>query len=229
MVPSNVLQRTFKLKYRESVGTCFTIDIDGRQYLITAKHVLPGIANCDVVEIEQKGKWHQISIALVGACSDQIDIVVLALSQQISPMHLLPADSTGIYFGQDIYFVGFPFGLSADIGEDNAHFPIPFIKKGILSSIVHDAGGACILYLDGNNNPGFSGGPVVYPFNNQREQFRVASVVSGYRFDPQPVYINDQPTEAIARHNTGIVISYDIAHAVELIRNNPIGFSLPTS
>jgi hypothetical protein len=145
----------------------------------------------------------------------------IALPQQLSPTHVLTPDSKGIFFGQDIYFVGFPFGLGSEIGEANAHFPIPFIKKGVLSSIIRDSSGARVLYLDGNNNPGFSGGPVVFPLNGQREQFRVAGVGSGYRFDPQPVYVNDQPTQLIARHNTGIVISSDIDHAVETIRANP--------
>jgi hypothetical protein len=105
---------------------------------------------------------------------------------------------------------------------------VPFIKKGVLSSIDRDQAGTRVLYLDGNNNPGFSGGPVVFPLNEDRKKFRVAAVVSGYRFDPQPVFINDQPTRLVSRHNTGIIISYDISHAIDLIRVNPVGFLLPS-
>jgi len=227
MVPSNVIQRTFKLKYQDSLGTCFTIDVDGRQYLLTAKHVVPNIAAVDAVEVQNAGVWHSLPVALVGTCPDPIDIIVLALKQQLSPTHPLPADSNGIYFGQDIYFVGFPFGLGADMGAVNADFPVPFVKKGILSSIVRDPSGARILYLDGNNNPGFSGRPAVFALNEQRARFCVAPIVSGYRFDPQPVYVNDQATQLVSRHNTGIVISYDIIHAIDAIRANPIGFELP--
>ena len=35
------------------------------------------------------------------------------------------------------------------------------------------------------------------------------------------------PRELVSRHNTGIVISYDIIHAIDAIRANPIGFELP--
>src|ERR1039457_7430494 len=38
-VTSNVLRRTVLIQ-SSMVGTAFTIDVDGRQYLITAKHVI---------------------------------------------------------------------------------------------------------------------------------------------------------------------------------------------
>jgi len=42
MVPTNALQRTFHLRYREATATCFTIDVQDRQYIVTAKHCLFG-------------------------------------------------------------------------------------------------------------------------------------------------------------------------------------------
>jgi hypothetical protein len=39
------------------------------------------------------------------------------------------------------------------------------------------------------------------------------------------VYVNDQPTQLVSRHKPGIVISYDIDHAIDAIRLNPIGFA----
>jgi len=135
----------------------------------------------------------------------------------------MPANAAGIHIGQDIYFLGFPFGLGSDVGSINRQFPLPFIKKGVLSSIVKERSGANVFYLDGNNNPGFSGGPVVFAPSNDRREYQVAAVISGYRLDPQPIYAGDQPTQLSARHNTGIVISYDIGHALMTISANPIG------
>jgi hypothetical protein len=44
------------------------------------------------------------------------------------------------------------------------------------------------LFLDGHNNPGFSGGPIVYRDLDRSEfVYKVAGVVSGFRFDSTSV------------------------------------------
>ena len=43
MLPNYVIQRTLKIRRGESQGTAFTIDRAGRQYLVTARHVVDGI------------------------------------------------------------------------------------------------------------------------------------------------------------------------------------------
>ncbi len=40
MTIANILNRTFHMSYGGSTGTCFTVDVDGRQYLVTARHVV---------------------------------------------------------------------------------------------------------------------------------------------------------------------------------------------
>ena len=40
--------------------------------------------------------------------------------------------------------------------------------------------------------------------------------------------MEDQVTPLAYRANTGIIIAYDIKHAVDLIEQNPIGFQLPS-
>jgi hypothetical protein len=77
--------------------------------------------------------------------------------------------------------------------------------------------------LDGHNNPGFSGGPVVYSQPGQLAAVRVAGVISGYKFVWDRVYIENQETESAVKYNTGIVIAYSIDYAVDLIRNRAIG------
>ena len=82
-----------------------------------------------------------------------------------------------------------------------------------------------VLYLDGHNNPGFSGGPVVYksPNNNR---FQICGVVSGYRIQEQPGFASGSPLNIYFRENTGIIISHGINSAIDIIHNNPIGFQL---
>ena len=127
------------LNTKNSLGTCFTIDVDSRQYLVTAKHVLSNIAAVDVVEVQNAGAWHSLPVAVVGTCPDPIDIIVLALKQQLSPTHPLPSDSNGIYFGQDIYFVGFPFGLGAGSAKLTRSFQFHSSRKAYshTSCVIH--------------------------------------------------------------------------------------------
>jgi hypothetical protein len=224
LVSANVLQRTFNIAYGDSAGTAFTVDHAGRRYLVTADHVVSGIQDADTVQVLHDGVWRELAVRLVGRTEEPGDIAVLSLEVRLSADHLLPATSAGLFVGQDVFLVGFPFGLSTEAGAVNANFPVPFVKRGILSVFARQ-GDYQIHYLDGHNNPGFSGGPVVFRPQWSNE-FRVSSVISGYRLDSEPVYRGDLSTDLLVRYNTGIVISFNILHAVELIERNPIGFDL---
>jgi S1-C subfamily serine protease len=229
MITSNVYHRTFRIKYAESYGTCFTIDVEGKQYLITARHVVEGISGTATVEIFYENNWHALMVSVVGETDREADITVLSPSVQLSPLHPLPPKSNGIYFGQDIYFLGFPYNLFTDIGEANRNFPLPFVKKGIVSTISRNEHGMRRFFIDGHNNPGFSGGPVVWSEigrNFGTVEYNVGAVISGYQTANEPVYDGDNPTTLAYRYNTGIIIAYDIDHAVELIDRNPTGLDI---
>ena len=105
----------------------------------------------------------------------------------------------------------------------NMNFPLPLVKKGIVSMFDGN-----IILLDGHNNPGFSGGPVVFHPNSHSNDLSVAGVIAGYRFDREPVYKNQEQEQkgkplGYYKANTGIIVTYEIRHALELIRQNPIG------
>jgi len=215
-------------KYGDGMGTCFTLDFEGRQYLVTAKHVVKGISGSDRIEVFYANDWHTLAVTLVGEARNEADITVLTTDLQLSPAHPLPPVSLGDFFlSQDVYFVGFPYGLFTEVGDTNRNFPLPFVKKGIVSSWFTDEHGVKQFFLDGHNNPGFSGGPVVLPRFGTYEDFKVMAVVSAYRFENLPIYAGDTPTALAYRHNTGIVVAYDIKHATDVIQSNPIGFVLP--
>ena len=81
-----------------------------------------------------------------------------------------------------------------------------------------------LLYVDGHNNQGFSGGPIVFR-ENPKGPFRVAGVVRGYRFEPMPVLKAKEVgnrnavthDDLYARVNAGIVIGYSIKHIVDVL------------
>ena len=111
--------------------------------------------------------------------------------------------------------------------------------------------GASLIFLDGQNNPGFSGGPIVYRDNDKTDfTYKLLGVVSGFRFDRSPVLkpVEIKPEEVKAEDtargrviqkngrlyrldetgdlvdfNTGIIAGYGINHALDLIKKNPIG------
>ena len=226
MITTNVIQRTFQLRFGGGTGTCFTVDHKGRQYLVTAKHCIEGLADGDTIELFRDDEWKRMPVSLVGHGQGDVDISVVAPPQQLSPVHPLPATTAHMVYGQDVFFLGFPFGLASHSKDLNGGFPFPLVKKATLSAI--DFGPNAVMLLDGLNNPGFSGGPVVFTKpGSAKLDYSVAAVISAYRFNRVSVDHGRLPTPLTVNENTGIIIAYSINHAVTLIENNPIGFSLP--
>lgn len=218
MITANFIQRTFRIKCGESVGTGFTIDVDGRQYLVTAKHVVQGFTPVVGIEVFGNNMWTPVASTLVAHGGKDIDVSVLAPAVAMSPPNLPAiASSGGVAYGQDVYFLGFPFGVLSNVLLGDAGHPLPLVKKALMSSFAGN-----VYLLDGHNNPGFSGGPVVFGANGAVPT-RIAAVISGYRISPEPVYLDQAATALTYRQNTGIVIAYKIELALEMIAANPIG------
>ena len=99
------------------------------------------------------------------------------------------------------------------------------------------AGDASRIYIDGHNNRGFSGGPVVFVPNGQpQSNLQIAGVVASYPASREPVVNkrgepitgDDNEPFAYVLENPGFVVAFDIRHATNLIDLNPVGFELPT-
>lgn len=220
MITANVIHRVFQIRLGESQATGFTIDVDGRQYLVTANHVVESFGNDDGIDIFSNGEWSPHEAQLVGH-ANETDISVLAVAERLTPPDL-PMEPTheGLTYGQDTYFLGFPYGFLGRIIFGEYGYPLPFVKKATLSLMDIPT-----FYLDGHNNPGFSGGPVVFtePNNNQ---YKVAAVISGFLPVQEPVYEGPADTGLRYQYNTGIVVADAIDPALDLIRANPVGHEL---
>ena len=219
-VTTNILQRTFRIDYEGAIGTGFTVDMDGRRYLITARHVVETIRNDDVVEISHNRGWRSLDVRLVGHGSGDIDVTVLAPQALFGAPHPLKLTMAGLTLAEGVYFLGFPYGLGMEVETKlNAGFPLPLVKKAIVSAIEFE--GAPLL-LDGHNNVGFSGGPVARRGN--RNEQTVIGVVSGYEADRSKILDeNGNETSYTYDTNTGIIVAHDIRHALKLIEANPVG------
>lgn len=223
---TNILQRVFQLGIGyEATATCFTIDVDNKQYLCTAKHVLEGRDDRDI-RILHDGRWKSLDAELIGFGADGSDIAVLAPSRQVSPSYPVVYSWKGLQLGEEMRVLGFPYGLRMDFdGDLNRSFPWPLVKGAICSALVLDE--PRHLLLDFHNNPGFSGGPVVYQPRGNHEAGTpgVAGVVSAYHSARSPVMRKadgaDSDFESV--ENTGIAIAYRIEYALDVIGQNPIG------
>jgi hypothetical protein len=223
MVPSNVFNRVFHLRIGESYATGFVIDADGKSYLVTAKHFAKDISSSSEILVHHDEQWKTLNVRLVAHAPGEIDITVLAPPSRMAlPELVLPADMGGLVYSQDVYFLGYPYGWFGRLGELNRNYPMPFIKKAIVSCVEQEESGIKRVYLDGHNNPGFSGGPVVFQQNGVGS-FKIASVISGYHYENAPIFYEGSELPITYQYNTGIIISYNIKHACELARSNPIG------
>lgn len=216
MILTNVLYRTFFIKGVQ-YGTAFTIDVDGTEYLVTAKHLLDTTADKVELQIFHDKKWLHGIATVVGHGKGEIDISVLRIASRLTPPGFDVIPSMGdIALGQDVFFLGFPFKMWGDVGSFMGGLPCPFAKKGALSFV--NTEGTQILYVDAINNEGFSGGPLFfYPLGKPNE-LRIAGVVSKYRVEHEPVLDEqgDQTTMTVP-YNTGFLVAYSIRHALELI------------
>ena len=235
MITSNIIHRTFHIRWNDSTGTGFTIDRGSKQYLVTARHVVHGIESGNTIKIFHEKKWKNLVVNVVGIGKGGVDVAVLACSVRLSPSLPLVASSAHLAYGQQVSFLGYPFGWDGGSEQFNYGVPFPFVKAGIVSAM--EFGDMSRIFLDAHVNKGFSGGPVVFvPYGQPQNELRVAGIVVSYPI-PEFLPIVDHNGDTITdrrgkpigyiKENPGFVVAMDIKHALELIDANPIGFQLP--
>ena len=230
-------ERVYCAHFGEDFGTFFTMEMDGKQYLITAKHLAEklnfgtvGVAEMTFLPVLYNKKPASLFVSLVGHGKKDVDISVLASTSLFgTAMPSIKPISPNIEYGEDVFFFGFPYPEEADpkVVMD-ASLPTPFVKKGVISYISNKGH----ILIDGQNNPGFSGGPVVMrdfegPNKPTDGYYHVIGVVSGYKGTPIAVLDNKGKQVYTVAENSGIMVVHDISSAVYMIKSNPIGFPLP--
>ena len=227
-LPDNeILTQVFRVRIGQEFGTAFTIDVDSQQYLVTVDHLLPeGCPEC-TLEIWLDNAWQSLTGRAIRPKSSDLAAVAIALKKELSTASTPWSAIDEIELAQQVYFIGFPFGLRTAETAGAQISEIAFVKTGILSAIDSRNPKAVILYVDGHNNPGFSGGPVVF-YPPGASEPRIAGVLIGYRWDALPVVkredLRDPSAETFkdlyARGNSGIVVAFSIEHLVEAIRES---------
>lgn len=232
-------------------GTMFSIEVDHREYWITAKHLLTGAKagpgtlksakfSASVLDaISPEPKWVPVEFTVLDPGKD-IDIVVLVPPQPIQqvPIPPLPVASVGVPIGGECEFLGFPFALALPSKYEGLNYRMPVIKHCYISGTVPEP--IRTFVLDGLNNVGFSGGPVIAQTGTAQVIF---GVISGFISEPsdvisvpetlppqgqKPTSVESAPNKSEKRKNvvnlnSGIVFATDATYALEAIKKNPIG------
>jgi len=256
------LYRTFMIQTSIERGTAFSLDIDNREYWVTAKHLFTGKKTGPAGEFKEKQvvaallaqsgeesqgqdqRWVSQTFIVIDPGKD-IDILILAPTKPLLPTELsLKARSEGIGLGADCEFLGFPYGGGWKAHMDTgATIWLPYVKHCTVSAMITD-GGRRVWVLDGINNEGFSGGPVLFGTGADQNVF---AVISGFHQEPldvlpapEPGASNtgrippppplqgqapDQPKQSkqIVNANSGFIVAFDIAAAVDAIHSTPVG------
>jgi S1-C subfamily serine protease len=211
----NVLSRVYQITFNGKTGTTFVLDYEDRQYFVTARHIMEAAAEGAKASVQLQGftePMKERSVTVLLGKNKCVDVAVLVPTEKkITTAEPVPYPYT-FAFGQEAYFLGFPYGLFTSTNQGGA---VALIKHAYISAKVScksiysdgDTDQEFIL-LDGFNNPGFSGGPIVAPdmfspFANIRAQ-KLVGVVAGF--------------VKAESENTGIVFATPIEKAVELIK-----------
>ena len=222
MLNVNALTRVIQIRYNESLGSGFTVELNGKQFLVSAKHLFNGILSGTVTDIlvYNEKKWKNLKVQIFFHKIEQIDIVVMKFlrNKKITIDFPIKMTTMGLLYGQEMFILGYPLGLKTESHSLDSGYPLPLIKKGIVSTIINE-NNICMLLLDVINNKGFSGGPVVSTKNNE---MNFIGVISGYAPYHTPVLEKNadgslKSSQYIVQENTGLAISYSIEHVKEIM------------
>ena len=208
----NILTRMVRIETAGGVGTAFTGEHRERHFLFTARHVVGDVDPVEARLAPYDGVL-ETSLTRVPGIPDPVDIAVFPLAEPLTPTPPLLLDPTGVMLGQDVWFLGYAYGMSFTAPGIGV---LPLVKRAALSAI-HPEGDATIFYLDELDDRLLRGtGGLLLRQNSNDVQ--VASVIAGYRLEELAVVDKERPEgKAVVQVNTGIIVTYNIGHATEAI------------
>lgn len=218
-MPAEMLYRTLRIKLGNEQGTAFSIECDGRMYIVTARHVVAGVARQGaVLQIWQEEQWKNYqTVRTIFPSSDEVDIAIFETNEKVEKHYkVLTMSGSDSGLGHQVWFFGYPWGIATHFTNGKM---AAFVKQGLVSAIDATKPDAVVLYVDGANNPGFSGGPIVF-WNPSTRAYEIIGVIMGYKEDSAKAMINGQQVETNILVNSGILVGYSIDHALKAIEEN---------
>ena len=93
------------------------------------------IRPCGIVGIQHGGQWMPLAVQLVGHGEGNIDVSVLAPQYLFGASHPLAVTVANLQLAEDVFSLGYPYELWFDLGELNAGFPVPLVKRELVSAL----------------------------------------------------------------------------------------------
>ncbi len=207
-----MVHSVYYIKCANEAGTAFTLLYQGKQYLVTAAHVVACLpSGGGRLQITEHAVWKDLHVGRVTMKSKNADIAILIPERPLIHSESLEAFEGSWNFAAGVYFLGFPLGLHMIFEGEY----VPAIKHGFVSMEDDDDPDAVITYIDGFNNEGFSGGPVLT--QDKSGNWKVISVVSGYVQDKAKQRVGTQNVDTSLLVNSGIIITYNIGMVTQAI------------
>ena len=227
-----VLRQTFQVRGGAGTGTAFTVEVEGRQYIVTAQHLV-GSTVPDVLDIQAgSAGWREVPVTPVGVARPPVDVVVMATDTVLGSRSSVPVGVGTVGYGQAVRFLGYPFGLDFTAIPGVRTEPLPFIKAGILSALrpVQGEAGLLELFVDAAGNPGFSGGPLVLPRRSTAQGnsvvWHLAGVVTSGVTHRVALKDVSGAVAGFVHVDAGILRATSIDAVTRMIGANPIGYPL---
>lgn len=158
---SRVKPAVVYIETKNSSGSGMIIDSEG--YVLTNAHVVAGVSSARISL--QDGRT---VTGLVTGRNENIDVALLKIPVVNAP-HTSLGDSTGVRQGDEVFTLGFPFGIKGDVS----------FKEGTISRRIND-GSVSYFETSAEIHPGNSGGPLV---NRSGKVIGINTAAFGERLD----------------------------------------------
>jgi hypothetical protein len=236
---ANLLGRILMVESSFGRGTVFMLDVDRREYWITAKHILNGASDPHHVgtikEHEavlrmlnpdgQGEEWITARFSVIDPGND-IDIVVLVPREPLLKTQVDTLRPGAATLGAGCGFLGFPYGAAyRGKYKRSGTFWLPFVKRCSVAALIDEP--RKVWMLEGINSNGFSGGPV---FTGTSSGLTLFGVVSHFGTDPLDILpenpaVKPDPNQINQdiKATSGFFMAHDIQSAIDAIQRNPIG------
>ena len=195
ILTSREVQFVFNIMYNNSTGTAFLYAVPGGTVLITAAHVIRGMAAGDRLFMLHENIWRPFDISAVAIDPQGRDIAAFTSSGFFMKGHTSTYPKGDLSLGCRVNFLGFPHGLAGNYPGQG--FATPLVRTAFFSGVTL-VDGYPMMILDGFNNPGFSGGPVFGP--DGTGNIAMLGLISSYRYERKSqsgVYQTDEDGEEV--------------------------------
>lgn len=218
LVTMRMAHRVFLISYNDFSGTAFTMENSGRQFLITAKHVVQEFPDRDLLLVRHDGLDKSIHVTALKHPDEEVDVIAFELPSDLSPRTEINFSRDKIITGQDVFVMGFPHDMATDWGDMNRKFPGPLFLKGIYSG---EYNGFCIV--DGFSDVGLSGAPVIFNKALDLRQPSLLGVLQSSQRLVQPVVDeNDEETGHFVLVPTGLAYVTPFDRVDEIFQHHGI-------